>query len=111
MTQSNANANTHGGHNETFPWKHIIGYLISLILTAVAFWASLVMHFSTMQTLGTILILAIVQMAVQLFLFMHLTERIHGDAVQKIFIYTGILFALGIIIGSMWVMTFKAAVS
>ncbi|WDL99511.1 cytochrome aa3 quinol oxidase subunit IV [Alicyclobacillus sp. ALC3] len=100
-----------GGHHEGFPWKHIIGYLLSLVLTAIAFWVSLVLHFSTAQTIGTILGLAVIQMAVQLFLFMHLTEKIHGDAVQKVFIYTGIMFALVVVIGSMWVMTFKSSVS
>ena len=63
------------------------------------------------MTIATILVLAILQMVVQLFLFMHLTERIHGDAVQQLFIYVGIFLAAGIVVGIIWVMTFKSAVS
>lgn len=107
MAQIDAQAH----HHETFPWKHIIGYLLSLILTAIAFWVALQLHFSAALTVATILGLAILQMVVQLFLFMHLTERIHGDTYQKLFIYVGIFFAICVVIGSIWVMTFKSAVS
>lgn len=98
-------------HHESFPWKHIIGYLLSLLLTATAFVATLRLHFSTNATIATIIGLAILQMLVQLFMFMHLTERIHGDKFQRLFIYMGVLFAAGIVIGSIWIMTFKSAVS
>lgn len=98
-------------HHETFPWKHIVGYLLSLLLTVIAFLIALRLHFSTNLTIATIVALAIMQMLVQLFMFMHLTERIQGEKFQRLFIYTGVFVAAGIVIGSIWVMTFKSAVS
>ena len=98
-------------HHETFPWKHIVGYIISLVLTALAFGTALRLHLSTTMTLTIIVFLAVLQMLVQLFMFMHLTERIHGDTFQKIFIYTGVFFAAVVVVGTIWVMTFKSAVS
>ena len=98
-------------HHESFPWKHIVGYLLSLILTVIDFWISLKLHLPASATIATIVVLAIFQMMVQLFLFMHLTERIHGNAFQKLFIYGGIFFAICVVAGSIWVMTFKSTVS
>jgi cytochrome aa3 quinol oxidase subunit IV len=108
---ANQGSASHGGHHETFPWKHIIGYVLSLILTILAFWIALKLHLSVGATIATILALAIIQMAVQLFMFMHITERIHGDAFQKVMIYSGIVFAAMVVIGTIWVMTFKSTVS
>jgi len=102
---------TQPGMHGSFPWKHVIGYLISLVLTVIAFWIALGMHLSVAVTLSAIAVLAVFQMLVQLFLFMHLTERIHGDTYQRLFIYTGIFFAAVVVAGSIWVMTFKSAVS
>ena len=39
MAQPNAQA-----HHETFPLKHIVGYMISLVLTVIAFWMALGLH-------------------------------------------------------------------
>jgi cytochrome aa3-600 menaquinol oxidase subunit IV len=102
-------ANSHG--HETFPWKHIIGYGLSLILTAIAFWLVLETNVGTYTKIGTILILAVFQMLVQLFMFMHLTERNHGPAFQTTAIYFGLFIAVTVILGSIWVMAFKSAVS
>lgn len=99
-------------HQEKFPWKHIIGYALSLVLTLIAFLIALVFHWSVAATIATILVLAVLQMTVQLFMFMHLTERIHGDSYfQQVMIYTGILVALGVVLASIWIMTFKSSVS
>lgn len=97
--------------NHPFPWKHIIGYALSLVLTVLAFWIALELHLSLAVTVSTIIVLAIFQMMVQLFMFMHLSERIHGDTFQRLFIYVGIFFAAVVVTGSIWVMTFKSAVS
>ncbi|QSO46907.1 cytochrome aa3 quinol oxidase subunit IV [Alicyclobacillus mengziensis] len=115
MSQPSAEAHkqplSQNHHHETFPWKHIIGYIISLVLTVLAFGAALKLHLPTRMTLTIIVVLAIFQMLVQLFMFMHLTERIHGDTFQRIFIYTGVGFAAVVVVGTIWVMTFKSAVS
>jgi cytochrome aa3-600 menaquinol oxidase subunit IV len=102
-------ANSHG--HETFPWKHIIGYILSLILTAAAFWLVLGTDINGNIKIGCILILAVFQMLVQLFMFMHLTERNHGPAFQSGTLYFGLFIALLVVAGSIWIMTFKSAVS
>ncbi len=98
------------GH-ETFPWKHIIGYILSLILTAAAFWLVLGTNINGNFKIGIIMILAVFQMLVQLFMFMHLTERNHGPAFQSATLYYGLFIAILVIGGSIWIMTFKSAVS
>lgn len=107
MAQSTATAHGH----ESFPWKHIIGYILSLILTAAAFYLALEMHLSSSITVGIIMILAVFQMLVQLFMFMHLTEGYHGPAFQSIVLYFGLFIAVLVVGGSIWVMAFKASVS
>lgn len=98
-------------HQETFPWKHIIGYVLSLVLSFAAFWLALAMHMSAAATIATIVVLAIFQMVVQLFMFMHLTERIYANTFHSMMIYIGIMFAACVVAGTIWVMTFKSAVS
>jgi cytochrome aa3 quinol oxidase subunit IV len=97
-------------HEEKFPWKHIIGYVLSLVMTALALWLALGHHMSGKPLVITILILAVLQIVVQLFLFMHLTES-DGTRAHFWTIVLGFFFTFVVVAASMWIMTFGSQVS
>jgi len=107
MMQTNRNLHT---HQETFPWKHIIGFVLSLALTGGALWFVLSAHFPSVVIVVSILVLAIFQVLVQLLLFMHLNESV-GPAYQIIAIIFGFFTAFAVIGGSIWVMAFSSTTS
>lgn len=98
-------------HAGRFPWKNIIGYLTSLILTAGAMWIALTHALSLGGILVIILLLAIVQIFVQLFFFMHVTERHNGPRYHVIGLTLGLIFTFAIVAGSIWIMTFNSQAS
>ncbi|MDN4524678.1 cytochrome aa3 quinol oxidase subunit IV [Fictibacillus fluitans] len=96
----------HGG----IPWKHVIGYLLSIILTALALWVTFETGFSTRTILIIIFIFAFLQAALQLLMFMHMTESSEKKSKLTGQTQTGnILFAafiaIVIVAGSVWVMS------
>ena len=60
--------------------------------------------------LGFIVLLAVVQIFVQLFMFMHITES-YGPAYHTLMLMIGFFFVIAIVGGSIWVMSFNAQVS
>jgi cytochrome aa3 quinol oxidase subunit IV len=88
-----------------FPWRHVIGLIVSLALTFLALWLVQVHALSHAMLLALILVLAVFQIAVQLFFFMHFTEsagpRYHVSALAL-----GFVFTFCIVAGSIWIMTF-----
>ncbi|WP_077325633.1 cytochrome C oxidase subunit IV family protein [Virgibacillus siamensis] len=61
-------------HSGKIPVKHIIGFALSLILTIAAAWVALDSGLSDGWIIAGTLTMAVIQAAIQLFLFMHLTE-------------------------------------
>ena len=94
---------THDDHHG-FPWKHIIGFILSLVLTFAALFIVLSGALPTTMTLTAIVVLAIFQVLVQLLMFMHLNE--HEGVFQTISMAFGFLIALAVVAGSIWVMSF-----
>lgn len=92
------------------PWRQIVGYVLSLGLTLSAYL--LVVH-RVLPPFGmiiAILALAGVQAALQLGLFMHLRESL-GSTWHVPALALAITVALGIVIFSIWIMSFKSGVS
>jgi cytochrome aa3-600 menaquinol oxidase subunit 4 len=92
-------------HHETFPWKHIIGFVLSLVLTFAALWVVLSSGLATKLIISIIVILALLQAGLQLFLFMHLTESDSGK-IQTINMAYAFFIAVVVVVGSIWVMWF-----
>lgn len=92
------------------PWRQIIGYALSLGLTFGAYL--LVVHriLPPSGIVVAILAIAVVQAALQLRLFMHLRESL-GSTWHVPVLSLAIVVALGIVIFSIWIMTFKSGVS
>lgn len=71
-----------------FPLQHVMGYVSSLILSIVALTVLFFdMSFGTQMTV--LLVCAIIQMSVQLFVFMHI-----GETGSKTSLYANIAYAL-----------------
>ncbi|WP_082684177.1 cytochrome C oxidase subunit IV family protein [Lentibacillus amyloliquefaciens] len=91
--------------SKKLPIQHIIGYVTSVILTFVAAWAALGSNLPVMWIVISIFLLAVIQAAIQLFLFMHLIERGVGNAPWNMMFHGAIIFAI-LIAGSLFTMSF-----
>jgi cytochrome aa3 quinol oxidase subunit IV len=88
--------------------KHITGLILSIVLTVIALWLVLSNALSKGATLAMIVLLAVVQALVQLFLFMHVTEKdeTNGTMYHKWMLWVGFAMVVVIIGGSIWIMSF-----
>ncbi|GGE44129.1 hypothetical protein GCM10011391_23660 [Pullulanibacillus camelliae] len=92
-----------------FPIKNVIGFGLSLLLTfvAIALGVSHALAFGPVMMI--IMGLAVLQIIVQLFFFMHFTES-DGPAYHIIGLAIGIINTIAIIAGTLWIMTFNSQV-
>lgn len=92
-----------------FPWKHLIGFVLSIVLTLFALWVALYTDLSVTWILIIIFGFAILQAALQLLMFMHVTENSTSSNLTSRVQIGNILFAafvaVVIVIGSVWVLT------
>lgn len=86
----------------------IIGYILSLVLTALTFAVVLYTTAPMTMKITIVLVLAILQLLVQLIYFMHI-----GENKEKVYNIINISFAIFVAItvvaGSIWVMSFHSA--
>jgi cytochrome c oxidase subunit IV len=73
-------------------WKHVFSFFWMILFTAIAFWIVGENKLNLMQTFWIILILAILQVILQLFTFMHLMQKGYGIVI--------LFFALGLLIAT-----------
>jgi cytochrome aa3-600 menaquinol oxidase subunit 4 len=92
-------------HRESFPWKHIIGFLLSLVLTFAALWVALSSGLPLKAVIVIIVVFAVIQASLQLFLFMHVNESDSGK-VQTFNMVYSFFIAVVVVAGSIWVMQF-----
>ncbi|TDQ42708.1 cytochrome aa3 quinol oxidase subunit IV [Aureibacillus halotolerans] len=100
MAQSNTTAQK--GH---FPWKHIVGFVMSIVLTLAALWICFQTDFTLQTKIIIIFLFAFLQAALQLLMFMHLTEGKSGR-IQAGNILFAAFIAIVVVLGSFWVMNF-----
>ncbi|WP_051663366.1 cytochrome o ubiquinol oxidase subunit IV [Alicyclobacillus macrosporangiidus] len=84
---------------------YIVGYIASLVLTAIAFWLALGHHMVGGPLALTLLILGGLQIVVQLFFFMHVTEG-DGPPWHSVGLVLGLIFTFAIALMSIWIMSF-----
>ena len=96
--------------HEGFPWKHVIGFVLSILLTVMALWLVFSLQLPVSTEIVSILVLAVFQVLIQLLLFMHLTEK-DGPAYHVISLIFGAFIAFTIVGGSIWIMAFRSMVS
>ncbi|MFB4165290.1 cytochrome aa3 quinol oxidase subunit IV [Alteribacillus sp. JSM 102045] len=88
-----------------FPKQHIIGFAASIILTVAAAWAAVSSDLPTPWIITFIMVLAVIQAGIQLFMFMHMTESDSGG-IQTGNMLHGFFIAAVIVAGSIWTMSF-----
>ncbi|MCL6517214.1 cytochrome C oxidase subunit IV family protein [Alicyclobacillus sp.] len=92
-------------HEHHGPGLYIVGYIASLVLTAIAFWLALGHHMAGGPLALTLLILGALQIVVQLFFFMHVTEG-DGPPFHSMALVLGLIFTFAIALMSIWIMSF-----
>lgn len=97
-------------HHEHGVGVPTVGFALSIVLTLIALWAVMNRVLSYSGLVSLIMVLAIVQIGIQLFFFMHVTES-KGKPWHVWMLGLGFLMTAAVAAGSMWIMTFGAEVS
>ncbi len=88
--QSNTETRTQH-HRQEGPKRHIVAFIVSIVLTALAFLA-VIIGGSSAWVIPFIIVLGIIQAGFQLYIWMHLDQK--GHDLPAVGIYTGLLVAL-----------------
>ncbi|MGY4691304.1 cytochrome aa3 quinol oxidase subunit IV [Salibacterium sp. K-3] len=96
------------GHNEKFPKSHIIGFFGSLVLTLAAAWAAVGSGLPVTWIIISIMVMAVIQAFIQLFMFMHISETDSGGWQISNMLHAFFIAAV-VIAGSVWTMSFGYA--
>ncbi|GAA0441508.1 cytochrome aa3 quinol oxidase subunit IV [Lentibacillus halophilus] len=92
---------------ERYPIKHIVGFVISIVLTILAAWTALGSDLPVSWVVAGIMVMAVLQAGIQLFMFMHVTESASGNGhVPWNMMFHGFVMAAIIVAGSLFTMTF-----
>ncbi|HEX8182465.1 MAG TPA: cytochrome o ubiquinol oxidase subunit IV [Candidatus Saccharimonadales bacterium] len=83
--------------------SYVIGYVLSLVLTIEAFLLVTNHTFSSSVIITTVIVLAIIQLFVQLFFFLHLDRAAKAPWNISLFLFM-VLVVLIIVLGSLWIM-------
>jgi cytochrome aa3-600 menaquinol oxidase subunit 4 len=83
--------------------KHTVGFIASIVLTLLAVFVTLYTSITFQAKVTIIFGFAFIQAALQLLMFMHLTEGKDGR-VQLFKVIFAIIITLIIVIGTYWVM-------
>ena len=94
-----------GGHGSMK--AYVIGFVLSIILTIIPLVMVMNDMFSKSVTTVVIIIMAIMQFAVQLLFFMHIREE-PKPRFNLIALIFGIVIMVTIVAGSIWIMTYNA---
>ncbi|WP_347548280.1 cytochrome aa3 quinol oxidase subunit IV [Pseudalkalibacillus hwajinpoensis] len=101
MSSNNEQTNSHNH----FPWSHVIGFGLSIVLTLIALWVGFYSGFSLTTIMIIVVILALIQASIQLLMFMHITES-EDSRIQTGTILYAVFIAVAVVAGSIWVMSF-----
>ncbi|WP_173918336.1 cytochrome aa3 quinol oxidase subunit IV [Halobacillus sp. Marseille-Q1614] len=93
--------------SKRIPTQHVIGFLASIALTLLAVWAVLSSDMPTTWIVISIMVLAVIQACIQLFMFMHMTEKESGGGhVPWNMMFHGFVLAAIVVAGSIFTMSF-----
>ncbi|WP_214629676.1 cytochrome aa3 quinol oxidase subunit IV [Paenibacillus agaridevorans] len=86
-----------------FPWSQVIGFLLSIALTFIAVWVGRSLDLTYSAIVIIVFALAFIQAAIQLFMFMHVSEGEQGIwQIGKMI--SAAFIAIVIVVGSIWVL-------
>ena len=82
---------------------YLIGFLLSVVLTAVPFWMVMTGAAGPQATAATIVALAVVQILVHTVCFLHVNTRSEGGWTLLAYVFTAVVLVI-MIAGSTWIM-------
>ena len=82
--------------------SYLMGFVLSVVLTAIPFWAVMTHHFEKATTLSIVVVAAIVQIMVHLKYFLHLDFSKEGKLNTFSFLFTALIIVM--VVGlSVWI--------
>ncbi|PFA70316.1 cytochrome aa3 quinol oxidase subunit IV [Bacillus sp. AFS015802] len=94
---------SHNTNHSGLPWTQIIGFILSIALTFLAVWFGLYTNLAYELIVAIVFVLAFIQAAIQLFMFMHVNEGEGRWQVGKMM--SAAFIAIVIVAGSVWVLS------
>ena len=96
------------GHDDHAPHgslkSYMIGFALSVVLTAIPFWLVMVKAFSSSPTTAFVILgFAAVQIVVHMVYFLHMNSKLEGGWSLLALMFTGMLVVI-MLAGSIWVM-------
>ncbi|RDI39111.1 cytochrome o ubiquinol oxidase subunit IV [Falsibacillus pallidus] len=92
--------------------SYVIGFILSIILTIIPLVLTLKHVISGTTLIVSIVAMAVLQLLVQLFFFMHIREKDGDKPRYNVWaLILGLFIVFVIVAGSMWIMTFNAQVA
>ena len=100
-----ANAHSHDSHDASHGSvkSYAIGFILSVILTAIPFWLVMERPLSDGATAALIMVFAAVQIVVHMVYFLHMNGRSEGGWNMMGLIFTIVIVVI-VLAGSLWVM-------
>lgn len=93
-----------GGHGHGSRRGYVIGFLLSAVLTAIPFWLVMSGVLADRQITAILVIaLALVQIVVHTYFFLHVNPRAEGGWTLMALIFTVVIVTI-VIAGSLWIM-------
>lgn len=83
--------------------SYLIGFVLSVILTAIPFWMVMTGAATPVTLIVAISLFAVVQIVVHLVYFLHMNTHSEGGWNFIALVFTGLIIAI-VVVGSLWIM-------
>lgn len=83
--------------------SYLIGFVLSVILTAIPFWMVMTGSAAPATLAVVISLFAVVQIVVHLVYFLHMNTKSEGGWNFVALVFTGLIIAI-VVVGSLWIM-------
>ncbi|GKX56558.1 cytochrome o ubiquinol oxidase subunit IV [Leminorella grimontii] len=83
--------------------SYLIGFVLSVILTAIPFWMVMTGAAEPKTLVVAISLFAVVQIVVHLVYFLHMNTKSEGGWNFVALVFTGLIIAI-VVVGSLWIM-------
>lgn len=98
MAASHDIAESHGSRR-----SYLIGFLLSVVLTAVPFWLVMTGPLAPATTAAIIVVCAVVQILVHTVCFLHVNPQAEGGWTLMSYVFAAVIVLI-VIAGSLWIM-------
>jgi cytochrome o ubiquinol oxidase operon protein cyoD len=91
------------GHSHGSRRGYLIGFALSLVLTAIPFWLAMSGVLDNRTTAILVTLLAFAQIVVHTIFFLHVNTKAEGGWILMALIFTAVMICI-VISGSLWIM-------